>query len=193
MKARIVSEIRNNEEVFPRKGSDFYHRMQSSPSEWRRHRNKQRRYNKWFMVPLYKIRILPLFGLGKFFVLLTTKGRKSQKKRTTPVGYFKIDEVMHLVSANPAKRKLDGKHREADWMQNIRAYPDDVWVQAGFRSFHANMQIVDDPKEKEKVLRVWFTKYPKTIGLDPKLDDIQLVDLTSLVEFMTIVKILPSK
>ena len=50
------------------------------------------------MAPLYKLRILPLFGLGKQIMLLTTRGRVSGQLRDTPIGYFRIDGLIHVLS-----------------------------------------------------------------------------------------------
>ena len=45
---------------------------------------KWRLLNKWLMIPLYRIYLLPLLGFGKIFLLLQTEGRISGKKRYTP-------------------------------------------------------------------------------------------------------------
>ena len=73
--------------------------------------------------PLYKLRLLPLLGFGKLVLLLTTRGRKSGRLRDTPIGYFRYDNTIHLIS---------GWGKEANWYKNILAHPDDVYIQVAF-------------------------------------------------------------
>jgi len=46
---------------------------------------KYKRINKLLILPLYRLKILPLLGFGKVFLILTTKGRISGKNRRTPL------------------------------------------------------------------------------------------------------------
>ena len=66
------------------------------------------------MVPLYRLKILPLFGLGKIFLLLITKGRITDKKRRTPLEYHRINGVITIFSA---------RGEESGWMKNILKNP----------------------------------------------------------------------
>ena len=50
-----------------------------------------------FFAFFYKIRLLPLLGMGKQVMLLTTKGRSSQKRRDFPIGYYLIDGTVHVL------------------------------------------------------------------------------------------------
>ncbi|NOT04017.1 MAG: nitroreductase family deazaflavin-dependent oxidoreductase [Anaerolineales bacterium] len=62
--------------------------------------------------------------LGKFKVLiLTTKGRKSGKVRSSPVGYFERDGGYFIVASNA------GAANNPSWYHNIKANPNDVMIQ----------------------------------------------------------------
>ncbi len=163
----------NSARVFPLTGTRFYNMVYN--------KNTKKRYFKWFkrlnriVVPLYKIRLLPLFGFGFKLIILTTKGRITGKKRNNPVEFFRINGIVTIVSAWGEK---------ANWCKNILAHPDEVYVQVGFRSFHARVEFLEG-SELEDFYRWLVTKHPtysKEFGWDSKIDDPDNADLSLLMK-----------
>lgn len=78
-------------------------------------------------------------------------------------------------------------------MRNIRANPDKVKVQVGFRSFHAKVEIVDNSVEKVKFIEWIITNIPREakmgFGWDPKNDHLEHTDSTPLANFLTIIRL----
>jgi deazaflavin-dependent oxidoreductase (nitroreductase family) len=128
--------------------------------------------------------IFPLLGLGRIFLLLTTKGRKSGKDRRTPLEYHKVSGVIHILSARGEK---------ANWIQNMRAQPDKIRVQVGFRSFNARAEIIDDSSTIENFLRWYSRNHPRLakvfFGWDPKHDNPATADFSSFAKYLTLVRI----
>ena len=73
-----------NEEELPRPGSSLYNL--NHPDERKRIKNlkKFKKLNRYLILPLYKIRVLPLIGFGRIFLIITTKGRISGKLGKLP-------------------------------------------------------------------------------------------------------------
>ncbi len=169
---------------FPRPGSRVYNRMLADERTKKKDLKRAKRYNKYFIIPLYRIRLLPLIGFGRFGLLLQHKGRKTGKKRTTPIGYYRRDGVIHIIS---------GRGEKADWLKNIRANPDDVYVQVGFRKFHAKVEIIDDLSERDDFWRWFVKKHPRSaksfVGWNPKRDNPETTDLSFLVENLATVRL----
>lgn len=166
--------------VFPLPGTMHYNMVVDEKS--------QKNYYKWFkrinrvVVPLYKLRLLPLFGFGRMFMLLTTKGRKSGKKRTVPIGLFRINGILHVIS---------GWGEKANWYKNMIAYPDDVYVQVGFRKFHARTEVVEGFDEYKKIMK-WFVmnrpRDAKSMGWDYDRDDPETADFSLMIKLSRIVR-----
>ena len=89
-------------DYIPRPGSPLYNLTLADEDVKTKTLKKWAKLNKWFMVPLYRIKLLPLFGFGKIFLMLITRGRVSGKKRRTPLEYHKIDGVITVFSARGA-------------------------------------------------------------------------------------------
>lgn len=91
---------------------------------------------KWlFKVPILFYRIgLPLFG--DFILLLTTTGRRSGKKRYTPLEYRREKGSGYFVVTA-------GWGGRTDWVKNLRANQI-VHVQAGWRHFDARAESLTD-------------------------------------------------
>lgn len=142
-----------------------------------------RRLNK-IVIPLYRLRILPLFGFGWLFLLLTTIGRRTGKTRRNPLEIHKIEGVIHISAALGER---------TDWVRNIRANPEKVQVQVGFRTFQPRVEIVEDISEKIEFIEWMIKKLPREakmgFGWDPKEDSLAAADLTPLAEFMTVVRL----
>jgi hypothetical protein len=80
---------------------------------------------------------------------------------------------------------------KTDWVKNIRANPDKVTVQVGFRTFQPRVEIVDDVADKIKYLE-WMTihlpRYAKFgFGWNPNKDEIKHSDFTRLANFLTVI------
>ena len=101
---------------------------------------------------LYAIGLGPV--IGGFIVLLTTIGRKSGKKRVTPLQYEKIGEDYYLGAA---------RGLEADWVRNIRSNPQ-VELRVGAKHVHGTAEIVTDPSRFADFLEVRIERHPHIIG-----------------------------
>jgi deazaflavin-dependent oxidoreductase (nitroreductase family) len=137
-----------------------------------------------FVAPLYMMYVLPLLGFGRILLLLTTKGRKTGRKRRTPLEYQRINGVIHLLSSRGDK---------ADWILNVRAHPDDIWVQVGFHSFHVRVEIIRDISEVEDFMRWYSINHPNFArafyGWDAKRDDPDTADFSSFAEQLILLRV----
>jgi deazaflavin-dependent oxidoreductase (nitroreductase family) len=168
----------NSSESIPTPGSWMYS-MCVDPKSSKRYLKLFKIINK-IVVPLYRIRLLAVFGFR--LLLLTTKGRKTGKLRRNPVEYFKIDNVIYVVS---------GYGKKAFWFRNIVAHPDEVHVQVGFRSFHAVVEIIEG-KDLEEFFRWLVVKKPKYskagFGWNPN-DDPDSADFSNIARLMCVIKL----
>lgn len=114
--------------------------------------NRFKLINKYFVVPFYRLNILPFFFVGKIIALVYTKGRKSGKTRITPLEYRKYEGNILLFSAR-------GKF--SDWYKNIVAYPDNCKIKVGFRK-HRTTIYFSTLDDKKKILKWYMEKYPKS-------------------------------
>ena len=144
---------------------------------------KWRLLNKWLMIPLYRIYLLPLLGFGKIFLLLQTEGRISGKKRYTPLEYRKVDNIATVVSS---------RGNESGWMKNIRKNPNKVRIRIGFHKFKPQIEIIDDQISKEQFFKYYVSHYGSSakflFGWDPKTDDVESSDFSRLIKGTTMVK-----
>ena len=102
---------------------------------------------------LYVIGLGPL--VGRIILLLTTTGRKSGKKRVTPLQYEKIGEDYYIGAARGLK---------ADWVRNIQSNPQ-VEVRVGAKRFEGQAEVVTDPTRFADFLEVRLARHPRMIGL----------------------------
>ncbi|MHA2293963.1 MAG: nitroreductase family deazaflavin-dependent oxidoreductase [Candidatus Hodarchaeales archaeon] len=171
-------------EKFPVNGTFFYNLIHFEAKSLPNSIKWFRRLNRVFVIPMYRLRILPLFGIGKIFLLLTTTGRKSMKKRRTPLEFHRINDKIHIISSRGEK---------ADWIKNMRTYPNKVWVQIGFHGFKAEFEIIEDAKEREKFFYWYSIHHPKAAktgyGWEKSLHDPETADFSLLAKHMTIVRI----
>ena len=170
--------------AFPLPGTNLY-RLLSDPEFKKTFHSRVKQGNRW-LAPLYKLRILPLLGVGKQIMLLTTKGRKSNEMRDTPIGYFRVDDIVHVFS---------GWGKEANWYKNIMACPDEVYVQIGFRRFHALAEIVQDPQKLKRTIERLVLQDPRgagyLMGWDSKLDRLEAADFSLMIEKVLVVRFHP--
>lgn len=70
--------------------------------------------NKFFMVPLFRLGLGPLFGnpIWGYMMVLKTTGRKSGKTRYTPVNYAIMNGNLYCLA---------GRGQQADWYRNMIA------------------------------------------------------------------------
>jgi deazaflavin-dependent oxidoreductase (nitroreductase family) len=129
-----------------------------------------------FVVAFYRIGLLPLFGAGRTIMLLTTRGRKSQRLRRFPVGYFRIGGEIYLIS---------GWGKQANWYKNLQASPDELWLQIGFRRFRASATVVDDPEQVRQLIERLVSESPAVartlFGWDPDHDTLASADFSPLI------------
>ena len=172
----------SNENNFPRKGSTVYNINQPNSKTMRSFKS----LNKFLMIPLYRLRILPLFGMGRLFLLLRTFGRKSGKKRQTPLEYLKIDDEYYIFASRGFK---------SDWLKNIKANPDKIHVQIGLRSKKAKARIITNTEKFNDIMKEYVKRRPKPakvlFGWDPENDDIEQSDFSGIIDSLVAVQISP--
>ena len=136
-----------------------------------------------FVVTFYRIGLLPLLGTGKTMMLLITRGRKSHRLRRFPVGYFSIGGDFYLISS---------WGKDSNWYKNLKANPDDVSLQVGFRTFPVRAQVLKDPEEIKYTVERLVTESPgsaqRLFGWDPQSDQISSSDFSPIVEKVLFVK-----
>jgi len=180
----IKSKTKNEKEDFPRKGSALYNLINQNEIIKQKTLKRWKRLNKYLVLPLYRLRILPLLGFGRIFLILTTIGRLSGKKRKTPLEYHRIDDIITIFS---------GRGEEAGWVKNIRANPGSVWVRHGFHSFQATAVILTNENEKLKIIKWYVVKHSRSakmiFGWNSKIDDPETTDFSKLLEMLTIIRI----
>ena len=171
-------------EDLPRFGSVLYNFAFTEEEERQKILKKWKRLNKYFVLPLYRIGLLPLLGIGRIFLILKTIGRITGKIRRTPLEYHWIEEIMTIFA---------GRGENSGWIKNIRANPDAVWVKHGFHKFRARVEFVINNEEKLKKVKWYVTKHPKPakmlFGWDSKIDDPETTDFTKLLGLITIMRL----
>ena len=136
--------------------------------------------NKYFVVPFYRLNILPLLLIGRIIVLLYTIGRKSGKTRITPLEFRRYNDKILLFSAR-------GKF--GDWYKNILANPNDVRIKIGFKKYNPSVK-VSSYEEKKEILTWYINTYPKSakslFGYQKNKDIITDELLKPITEFIEI-------
>jgi deazaflavin-dependent oxidoreductase (nitroreductase family) len=102
---------------------------------------------------LYVIGLGPL--IGRIILLLTTQGRKSGKKRVTPLQYEKIGCDYYVGAARGLK---------ADWVRNIQCDPH-VEVRVSSEHFQGVAEVVADSSRFADFMGVRLERHPCMIGL----------------------------
>ncbi|MFX1533214.1 MAG: nitroreductase family deazaflavin-dependent oxidoreductase [Promethearchaeota archaeon] len=171
----------NSSSDFPRPGSMFYNMAFNEKSK-KRYIRLFKLFNK-IIIPLYRLKVLSILGFGRRLLILSTKGRKSGKIRKSGLEYFRINNAIHIIS---------GFGQKSDWFKNMIANPDHVYVQVGFRKFHANIEVLEEA-ETEDVFR-WFAKNHSTymkagFGWNPKQDNPETADFSSLTRILKVIRI----
>jgi deazaflavin-dependent oxidoreductase (nitroreductase family) len=116
--------------------------------DWTKMKNIQKIHRLLYAIGLGRI-------IGRIILLLTTTGRKSGKKRVTPMQYEAIGCDYYVGSA----RGLN-----ADWVRNIQANPL-VEVRVGAKHFFGTAEVVNDPAKFADFMEVRLERHPHMIGL----------------------------
>jgi len=96
-------------------------------------------------------------SMGRFKVLiLTTKGRKSGKILSNPVGYFERDGKYIVVASN------GGADKNPSWYYNIKGNPNDVTIQVNEKTMKVKPEIVLG--EPRKPLYEWIASIAPNFG-----------------------------
>ena len=102
---------------------------------------------------LYAIGLGPL--VGRIILLLTTTGRRSGKKRVTPLQYEMIGTDYYLGAARGVN---------ADWVRNIQIDPQ-VELRVGVKYFQGTAEVITDPSKFADFMEVRLERHPLMIGL----------------------------
>ena len=100
----------------------------------------------------YAIGLGPL--IGKLILLLITTGRKTGKKRVTPLQYEQIDGVIYVGAALGQK---------ADWLRNLQANPQ-VEVRLKSQRFRARAEVISDVGRIADFLEVRLQRHPRMLA-----------------------------
>ncbi len=180
----IKMEKKSDKEILPRSGSALYNMNHPNDNIRKKTLNKYKRLNKYLVIPLYRLRILPLLGFGRIFLILTTIGRKTGKKRMTPLEYHWIEGIMTIFS---------GRGEDSGWLKNIRANPASVWVKHGFHSFPARVDFMSNENDKLKIIRWYVVKHSRSakmlFGWNKKIDDPESSDFSKLLTTISIIQL----
>ena len=77
-------------------------------------------------------------------VLLTTRGAKTGRTRTAPLGGFPDGESSWLVAAT-----LGGAARHPAWFLNMARHPDDIWLEVGTERFKVRGESLEGQERVE--------------------------------------------
>ena len=94
--------------------------------------------------------------LGFKVLILTTKGRKSGKILSLPLGYFERDGGYFIVASN------NGAAKNPSWYYNIKGNPDDVMIQVRDKKMKVNPEIILG--EPRKPLYAWIASLAPNYG-----------------------------
>ena len=171
-------------EDLPRVGSALYNLNHPDENLRMKTLKKYKRINKFLILPLYRVKLLPLLGFGRIFLILTTKGRISGKIRRTPLEYHWIDDDITIFS---------GRGEESDWLKNLRVNPNDVIVRHGFHSFQPHIEFITSYKDKLKIIKWYVIEHKRSakflFGWRPKIDDPETTDFSKMLDSLVIIRL----
>ena len=172
-----------NEELLPRAGSPLFKLNHEDENKRKKTLKRWRMLNRFLVLPLYRLMIMPLFGFGRIFLILTTQGRITGKKRRTPLEYHRIDEVITVFS---------GRGEEAGWVKNIRANPDQVRIRHGFHSLQPQVEFVTDENKKLEIIKWYVTHHGKSaqmlFGWDRTSDNPVTTDFSKILKIISVIR-----
>ena len=177
------NNIDANEDLLPRPGSPLYNLNHKDVMIKNKTLKKFKILNKYIVLPLYRLRILPLLGFGRIFLILTTKGRKTGKNRRTPLEYHRIDGIITIFSSIG---------EDAGWVKNIRANPDSLLVRHGFHRFQPQVEFVTNKDQKLEIMKWYVVNHGKSakmlFGWIPKVDDPETTDFSKMLKMITLIR-----
>jgi deazaflavin-dependent oxidoreductase (nitroreductase family) len=113
-------------------------------------------------------------GMGFTALVLTTRGRRSGRERTNPVGWFPGGEGSWLIVASAA-----GAPRNPAWYHNIAAHPDQVKIEVNGRTIPVTAEQLHGA-ERDEAWRQITTAVPRFAGYQQKTDrELPVIRLTS--------------
>ncbi len=122
--------------------------MKALEFDWTKIKNVQKIHRV-----LYAIGLGPI--VGKIILLLTTTGRRSGKKRITPMQYEQIGSDYYVGAARGLK---------ADWVRNLQANPN-IEVRVGRAHFSGIAEVVNNPAKFADFMEVRLEHHPRMMGL----------------------------
>jgi deazaflavin-dependent oxidoreductase (nitroreductase family) len=168
--------LTNIEEELPRPGSALYNLNHPEEKVRLKTLKRYKRINKYL--------ILPLFGFGRIFLILTTKGRISGKIRRTPLEYHWIDKVITIFS---------GRGEDSDWLKNLHANPEYAKVKHGFHSFQPRIEFITTNEDKLNIIKWYVIEHKRSakflFGWKPKKDDPDTTNFTKLLDSLVIIRL----
>ena len=178
------NNIDTNEALLPRPESPLYNLNCEDEKLKNKTLKKFKNLNKYVVLPLYRLRLLPLLGFGRIFLILTTKGRITGKKRRTPLEYRRIEGIITIFSS---------RGEEAGWMKNIRAHPDSLLVRHGFHRFQPQVEVVSHEEQKLEIMKWYVMNHRKAakmlFGWNPKTDDPETINFSNLLNMIIIIRL----
>jgi len=167
--------------TFPTENTNLS-RILSDPQYRQAFHARLKRYNP-LVVALYRVGLLPLFGVSRTVMLLTTRGKKSGKLRSTPIGYFRIGGAIHLFSA---------WGKGTSWYKNMTAHPGDVWIQVGLNKRRVQAQALEDPAEIQRTVEQFVAESPAQarylFGWEPGRDRLDQADFSGVIQRVLVVR-----
>lgn len=180
----MKGNIKSRSDNLPRQGSVLYNLLHSDEKIRKKTLRKFRILNKFVVIPLYRSFILPLLGFGRIFLILTTIGRISGKKRRTPLEYHWVEGIMTVFS---------GRGEESGWVKNIRVNPQSVWVRHGFLVYPVEVELITNEVEKLNIVMWYVVNHSRSakmlFGWDKKMDDPEITDLSILNNSVSIIQL----
>lgn len=116
--------------------------------DWHKMKNIQKIHRVLYAIGLGRL-------IGKVILLLTTTGRRSGKKRVTPLQYELIGSDYYVGAARGLK---------ADWVRNIQSCAQ-VDVRVGSMHFQGIAEVITDASKFADFMEVRLERHPRMIGL----------------------------
>jgi deazaflavin-dependent oxidoreductase (nitroreductase family) len=103
-------------------------------------------------------------------MLLTTRGRRTGRARTTAVSFMPVGHRLVVFS---------GWGVSSSWYQNVRANPE-VRIQVGRRRTRATARLVEDPQQRAELMR---QMHARSSGCGPPQPVRPLLKLTRIFDY----------
>jgi len=171
-----------SEESLPRQGSIVYNIHHGDQAAKSTTLKRWKFINKYLIVPLARLRLLPLLGLKNTFTVIKVVGRKSGKNRYAGLQIRKIENNLFIFLA---------RGKRTQWYKNHQENPDKTQIYYGFRKQNCNLRQLEMP-EKLNVMQQYVKEHPKwaKIGIgweeDDQIDDGLLADYIKKIEIVEI-------